>query len=57
MTLRQIYADAPGQAAVVCNLGTRADEAAAEVEHLFCEILPEAATARVRRAERARRMP
>ena len=31
MTLRQIYADAPGQGAVVWNLGARAQEAAEEV--------------------------
>ena len=42
MTLRQIYADAPGQAAVVGQLGSRASEAAAEVERLFQEILPDA---------------
>ncbi|MBN8626908.1 MAG: ParA family protein [Planctomycetes bacterium] len=42
MTLRQIYADAPGQGEVVWRLGSRAAEAAAEVEHLFREILPEA---------------
>jgi chromosome partitioning protein len=42
MILRQIYADAPGQGAVVRQLGSRANEAAAEVDHLFREILPEA---------------
>lgn len=42
MILRQIYADAPGQQAVVGQLGSRANEAAAEVEHLFREILPDA---------------
>lgn len=42
MTLRQIYADAPGQGAVVWNLGSRAKEAAHEVEQLFQEILPQA---------------
>ncbi|MBS0265374.1 MAG: ParA family protein [Planctomycetes bacterium] len=42
MTLRQIYADAPGQQSVVGQLGSRASEAAAEVEQLFREILPEA---------------
>jgi chromosome partitioning protein len=42
MTLRQIYADAPGQGEVVWRLGSRAAEAATEVEHLFREILPEA---------------
>jgi len=42
MTLRQIYADAPGQGEVVWRLGSRAAEAATEVEQLFREILPEA---------------
>jgi chromosome partitioning protein len=40
MTLRQVYADAPGQAAVVWQLGSRAADAAAEVEALCREILP-----------------
>jgi chromosome partitioning protein len=42
MTLRQIYADAPGQGEVVWRLGSRASEAAVEVDQLFREILPEA---------------
>jgi chromosome partitioning protein len=42
MILRQIYADAPGQGKVVWRLGSRASEAAAEVDQLFREILPEA---------------
>ena len=42
MTLRQIYADAPGQCAVVWKLGSRAREAADEIRELFAEILPEA---------------
>jgi chromosome partitioning protein len=42
LTLRQVYADAPGQGAVVWNLGARAQEAAEEVRHLFAEILPDA---------------
>lgn len=40
MILRQIYADAPGQGAVVWKMGSRAREAADEVERLFREILP-----------------
>lgn len=40
LTLRQIYADAPGQAKVVWQMGTRANEAAAEVQQIFHEILP-----------------
>jgi chromosome partitioning protein len=50
MILRQIYADAPGQGAVVWNMGSRAREAAEEVDHIFREILPEAAKRRVNRA-------
>jgi chromosome partitioning protein len=42
MILRQIYADAPGQGAVVWNMGARAREAAEEVRRLFGELLPQA---------------
>jgi chromosome partitioning protein len=42
VTLKQIYADAPGQGAVVWKLGARAREAAGEVEALFREVLQEA---------------
>ena len=42
MILRQIYADAPGQGSVVWNMGSRASEAADEIEQLFREILPDA---------------
>lgn len=42
MILRQIYADAPGQGNVVWRLGSRASEAATEINQLFQEILPEA---------------
>lgn len=42
LTLRQIYADAPGQGAVVWKMGARGREAAAEVDQIFREILPEA---------------
>ena len=43
LILRQIYADAPGQGAVVSKLGSRGLEAAREVDQLFHEILPDAA--------------
>lgn len=43
MILRQIYADAPGQGAVVWDMGARAREAADEAVQLFREILPHAA--------------
>lgn len=42
LTLRQIYADAPGQGALVWQLGARAREAADEVRTLFREVLPDA---------------
>src|SRR5579871_974161 len=42
LTLKQIYADAPGQGAVVWQLGSRGKEAAHEVTTLFRNILPEA---------------
>jgi chromosome partitioning protein len=40
LTLRQIYADAPGQGAVVWQLGSRGKEASDEVDALFREVLP-----------------
>jgi chromosome partitioning protein len=46
MVLRQIYADAPGQGAVVWNMGSRATEAALEAEALFRELLPDCTTRR-----------
>jgi chromosome partitioning protein len=54
MILRQIYADAPGQGAVVWNMGARAVEAADEVDHIFREILPDAAKRRTLRATSSR---
>jgi chromosome partitioning protein len=39
LTLRQIYADAPGQAAVVWHMGARGREAAREVRSVFREAL------------------
>ena len=42
LTLKQIYADAPGQGAVVWQLGARGREAADEVDELFRELLPDA---------------
>jgi chromosome partitioning protein len=41
LTLRQAYADAPGQGTVVWDMGTRARDASAEIEQLFEELLPE----------------
>lgn len=42
ITLKQIYADAPGQGTVVWHMGTRAKPAADEIGQLFREILPDA---------------
>jgi chromosome partitioning protein len=42
LTLRQIYADAPGQGAVLSQMGARGSEAAAEVDGLFRELFPQA---------------
>jgi chromosome partitioning protein len=41
VTLRQIYADAPGQGALVWGLGARGREAGDEIRSLFRELLPE----------------
>jgi chromosome partitioning protein len=42
LTLKQIYADAPGQGTVVWRLGSRGSEAAKEIKALFREVLPQA---------------
>ncbi|MCC7290435.1 MAG: ParA family protein [Phycisphaerales bacterium] len=52
MILRQIYADAPGQGAVVWDMGSRAKEAADEAEKLFREILPQAVRSKASAAKR-----
>jgi chromosome partitioning protein len=52
MILRQIYADAPGQGSVVWGMGTRAREAATEVEQLFRELLPDACASSGKKATR-----
>ncbi|QVL30788.1 AAA family ATPase [Telmatocola sphagniphila] len=48
LTLKQIYADAPGQGAVVWKLGSRGREAADEVQALFRELLPDAVASKKR---------
>lgn len=40
VTLRQAYADAPGQATFVWNMGYAARDAATEIDALFRELLP-----------------
>ncbi|MEM7205846.1 MAG: ParA family protein [Planctomycetota bacterium] len=52
MVLRQVFADAPGQGAVVWNMGRRGSDATAEVERIFAEVLPEAASAPRRQRSR-----
>jgi chromosome partitioning protein len=56
MTLRQIYADAPGQGALVWNMGSAGRDAAAEVDAIFREILPDAVRRRITTAN-GRRKP
>ena len=46
LTLKQIYADAPGQGSVVWRMGARGRDAAQEIDALFREVLPEAARGR-----------
>jgi chromosome partitioning protein len=55
ITLRQAYADAPGQATFVWNMGYAARDAAAEIDRLFRELLPEAVSDELVSQERARR--
>jgi chromosome partitioning protein len=55
LILRQVYADAPGQLAVVSKLGSRAREAAHEVDKLFREILPEAQAGKISHAGGSRK--
>ena len=54
VTLRQIYADAPGQGALVWNLGVRGNDAAAELESLFAELFPDLPARPKPRAAKAR---
>jgi chromosome partitioning protein len=55
LILRQIFADAPGQGAVVAKLGSRAREAAQEVDKLFSEILPETQAGKIFRSTALRK--
>jgi chromosome partitioning protein len=48
LTLKQVYADAPGQGVVVWELGARAREASRQVQQLFRELVPEACKARAK---------
>jgi chromosome partitioning protein len=51
LTLKQVYADAPGQGTLVWKLGARGSEAAAELEALFRAVIPEACTALLSRRQ------
>ena len=41
VTLRQAYADAPGQGTVVWRMGSKEQDAATEIDKLFRELLPD----------------
>ena len=47
VTLRQAYADAPGQSTLVWKMGYREKEAAKEIAALFQELLPEACSDKI----------
>lgn len=55
VTLRQAYADAPGQSAFVWDMGYAARDAATEIDTLFRELLPEAITIDVMPPRKPRR--
>ena len=55
VTLRQAYADAPGQATFVWNMGYSARDAADESDSLFRELLPQAINADVALLRKVRR--
>jgi len=48
-TLRQIYADAPGQSQVVWQMGAKGRDAGIEADAVFREILPEACRSKTRK--------
>jgi chromosome partitioning protein len=56
ITLKQIYADAPGQGAVVWHMGARGREAAHEIRALFADLLPDAVKSKGQRAARRGRV-
>lgn len=57
LMLRQAYADAPGQATFVWNMGYAARDAAEEVDALFRELLPQAVNEKVKPIRKARGTP
>ena len=54
LTLKQIYADAPGQGTVVWRMGARGRAAAQEIEALFREVLPDAVRRRSKAAAKSK---
>src|SRR5260370_16958220 len=54
LTLRQVYADAPGQGVVVWHLGARAREASRQLQQLFREFLPQAQNAHAKPNSKAK---
>ncbi len=57
LTLRQVYADAPGQAVVVWQFGTRGREASRQIRQLFRELLPQAEKGNAKRRTAAKLKP
>ncbi len=57
IVLRQVYADAPGQRALVWGLGARGREAGTEIRSLFRELLAERKVKKKRRAKAPGRRP
>lgn len=53
LTLRQAYADAPGQATYVWQMGYNARDAADEIDRLFRELLPNVASTALTRRRRS----
>jgi len=54
LTLRQIYADAPGQQTLVWKMGVRGKEAALEIEKLFQELFPGKSASRRKKVGKAK---
>lgn len=55
ITLRQAYADAPGQATFVWNMGYQAKDATEEIDALFREILPDVGEKKILPLRKGRR--
>jgi chromosome partitioning protein len=54
LTLRQVYADAPGQGVVVWQLGAHAREASRQIQQLFRELLPQVQKGRAKPKTKAK---